>query len=303
MIVSKKMSLGILVLGMFACTNTDNTGADKRTVKEIETTDIQLIKTDAKSLSLEIAWQSDSILPTNESVFYFEQEDYLFVSNIDGKPTDFDNKGSIAKLSTDGKIIDANWATGINAPKGMCVLGEKLFVSDINQVIAIALDNPKDRDYYPVQGAQFLNDLSTDGKAVFVSDMSIGTLHSIKDGTVSLLMDSLPSLNGLCYSEGQLYGLNGEGLLQFNLEEGTYQVLNDKVQGGDGLISLSDGKFIASKWQGEVWYINGQEATQLLNTKEEGIQTADIDYNSNTKTLYVPRFFSNYVSAYSVITD
>jgi hypothetical protein len=68
MIVSKKMSLGILVLGMFACTNTENTVADKRTVKEIETTDIQLIKTDAKSLSLEIAWQSDSILPTNESV-------------------------------------------------------------------------------------------------------------------------------------------------------------------------------------------------------------------------------------------
>lgn len=299
MIVSKNISLGLLAFSFVACTNTVSTVKDSGGVSD--SLAVGLIEKDFISLSL--AWETDSVFITNESVLYFEEGDYLFVSNIDGKPVDFDGKGSIAKLSKDGKIIDLEWAKGINAPKGMCVLGEKLFVSDINQVVAIALDNSDDRDYYPIEGAQFLNDLSTDGNTVFVSDMTVGTVHSIKDGKVSMLMKGLPSLNGLCYAYGNLYGLSAEGLLQFNIEEGSYQVLNDKVQGGDGLVAIAKGEFIASKWLGEIWHIKGQEATLLLNTQKEGIQTADIDYDPNTKTLYVPRFFSNYVSAYSVITD
>lgn len=297
----KKMSLGFIALGMVACNGGQNAGEENS--NPVDSASAEAIEEVISTMSLVPLWQSDSTLITNESVFYYAEGDFLLVSNIEGKPTELDDKGSIAKVSTDGKIIDAAWATGISAPKGMCVLGEKLFVSDVNRVIAISMENTADRDYYPIEGAQFLNDLSTDGKAVYVSDMAMGTLHRIKDGVLSLVADSVASLNGLCYAENKLFGLSAEGLIEFDLQDGTYQVLNDKVQGGDGLVSLGDGKFIASKWQGEIWFIDGEEASQMLSSQEEGIQTADIGFNPNTNTVYVPRFFSNYISAFTLVSE
>lgn len=296
----KRVGLALMAVGVFACNNSPV--SEKVMEKNGDNVSAQA-EDSQKSLSLEPLWQSDSSLITNESVYYYEEGDFLLVSNIEGNPTDMDGKGSIAKLSTDGKVLDAEWATGINAPKGMCVLGDKLFVSDINQVVAIDMNNTSDRDYYKVEGAVFLNDLSTDGESVYISDMRTGKLHRISSGILSLEMDSLASLNGLCFTEGKLYGLNAEGLLEFDLQEGTYQVINDKVQGGDGLVSFGKGQFIASRWQGEVWFVDGEEAELMLSSQAEEIQTADIGYNPNSKTLYVPRFFSNYVSAYSVISD
>jgi hypothetical protein len=40
--------------------------------------------------------------------------------------------------------------------------------------------------------------------------------------------------------------------------------------------------------------------TKLLDTTEQKISSADIDYDSKTKTLYVPTFFTNRVMAYSL---
>jgi hypothetical protein len=37
----------------------------------------------------------------------------------------------------------------------------------------------------------------------------------------------------------------------------------------------------------------------LIDTKEEKINAADIEYDAKTKTLYVPTFFANGVSAYT----
>jgi len=300
MMVIKRIGLGLLAFAVFACNNVAVSVEDSTNTSDSASAEAELIKT---SPSLELLWQSDSSLLTNESVLYYEKGDFLLVSNIEGKPTDLDGQGSIAKLSTDGKIVDAEWATGINAPKGMCVLGHKLYVSDVNQVVAIDMNNTNERDYYEVEGAVFLNDLSTDGESVYVSDMRTGKLHRIKRGILSLEMDSVPSLNGLCYAEGKLYGLNAEGLLEFDLEEGSYQVINDKVQGGDGLVYLGNEQFIASRWQGEIWFVDGEAADIMLSSQAEEIQTADIGYNPNTQTLYVPRFFSNYVSAYRLIND
>jgi len=296
----KRIGLGLMAFGMLACNNASVSVEENASTSDSTSAQAEEL---GSNLSLEPLWQSDSSLITNESVLYFEEGDFLLVSNIEGNPTDLDGKGSIAKLNTEGKVVDAEWATGINAPKGMCVLGDKLYVSDINQVVAIDMNNTDLRDYYKVEGAEFLNDLSTDGKSVYFSDMRTGKLHSISKGILNLEMDSVPSLNGLCYAEGKLYGLNAEGLLEFDLKEGTYQVINDKVKGGDGLVYLGNGQFIASRWQGEIWFIDGLLAHLMLSSQAEEIQTADIGYNPNTKTLYVPRFFSNYVTAYSLISD
>ena len=57
-----------------------------------------------------------------ESVIYSPKQDILFVSNIDGKPNEKDQKGFISKVSpSNGNIIELSWITGLNAPKGMAI--------------------------------------------------------------------------------------------------------------------------------------------------------------------------------------
>src|SRR5687768_3451158 len=82
-------------------------------------------------------WESDSTLKVPESVLYDAGNKVLYVSNIDGAPDGRDGKGSIGKVGLDGKIIAADWVTGLNAPKGMALVKNTLWVSDLDEVTAI----------------------------------------------------------------------------------------------------------------------------------------------------------------------
>jgi hypothetical protein len=64
-------------------------------------------------------WETDTILKVPESVYLHSKTKILFTSNIDGKdPWNKDGVGSISKVGFDGKIIKAEWVTGLNAPNG-----------------------------------------------------------------------------------------------------------------------------------------------------------------------------------------
>jgi hypothetical protein len=55
-------------------------------------------------------------------MFYDRERNVIYVSNVDGKPNDKDAKGSIALLSADGKKVNHDWVTGLNAPKGLALV-------------------------------------------------------------------------------------------------------------------------------------------------------------------------------------
>src|SRR4051794_36854678 len=86
-------------------------------------------------------WETDSLLKVPESVLFDKNKNVLYVSNIDGKdPWGKDGKGSIGKVGTDGKIIAAVWVTNLNAPKGMGLLNDQLYVADIDNVVVIDIN-------------------------------------------------------------------------------------------------------------------------------------------------------------------
>jgi hypothetical protein len=67
-------------------------------------------------------WETPADLKNPESVVYAPKQDVLFVSNIEGKPDQKDQNGFISKVSPlNGSIVELNWITGLNAPKGMAV--------------------------------------------------------------------------------------------------------------------------------------------------------------------------------------
>ena len=93
-------------------------------------------------------WETPADLKNPESVVYAPKQDVLFVSNIEGKPDQKDQNGFISKVSPlNGSIVELNWITGLNAPKGMAVYdngsNSKLYVSDITDLVEIDIERRK----------------------------------------------------------------------------------------------------------------------------------------------------------------
>lgn len=77
---------------------------------------------------------------TPESVVHDAVDDVYLVSNINGEPLAEDGNGFISRVTPDGEVEALRWIDGeadgveLNAPKGMAVLGDTLYVADIDCV-------------------------------------------------------------------------------------------------------------------------------------------------------------------------
>lgn len=69
-----------------------------------------------------------------ESVLFDPANDRLVVSVMEGAPNAVDGNGHLALLSRDGQVLDTNWATGMDAPKGMALMDGKIFAADLTHL-------------------------------------------------------------------------------------------------------------------------------------------------------------------------
>ncbi|MBB6327147.1 hypothetical protein FHS59_002775 [Algoriphagus iocasae] len=260
----------------------------------------EMVVEDAKTPTLTKVWETPATLTTCESVLYDANTGNLYVSNIEGTPTDKDGKGSISILDKNGTIVNQEWVTGLNAPKGMAISDGKLYVTDIDELVEIDLESGEITNKYPVEGAEFLNDAAAYNGKIYFTGMNKGLLHVLDEGVVSTVSEGNASLNGVAVSsDGKIYGLDGSGLKMFNAD-GSSTMLNTTVTGGDGLIILGDGNYVASKWVGEIYFVSGDGQTLLLDTKAEESNTADVGFIPEENLVLVPTFMKNKVVAYKL---
>lgn len=247
-------------------------------------------------------WKTDTVFTGSESTLYDPSADIIYVSNGNTKAGDKDNDGFISAINTDGTIRDLKWVEGdLHAPKGMALLGGKLYVSDIDEMKVIDVASAAIEKTIPVEGAVFLNDVATDGQQIFVSDTRTGSVYAMAtDGSYTKISENA-GVNGLECHDGHLYVLDGEGLKKFS-KDGEYaqEVINTEVTGGDGLVILNDSTFVASRWHGEIFFIRGDETTVLLDTQADESNTADIGFVPDLKLVIVPTFLKNEVAAYEL---
>lgn len=250
--------------------------------------------------SLEMVWETPAELTTNESAHYEKSDGMIYVANIEGGPSEKDGVGSISKLNTKGEIIERNWVSGLNAPKGMTVMGDYLYVTDVDRLLEIELATGKINKSYAVEDAIFLNDADTDGQRIYFTDMKANKILYLENGEIKTFAENQPNINGLRIGNGNtLYGLDADGFKKYN-SDGSFEIINDTVTGGDGLIVLNEDTFIASKWGGEIYLIQNGEAVKLLDTTAEESNTADIGYIPKDKLVIVPTFFKDKVVAYKL---
>lgn len=256
----------------------------------------------AQSKLIEV-WRTDSVLNVPESVLYDASQQLLFVSLIGGNPNiNKDGKGSIAKLSLTGKIIDTNWVKGFQAPKGMGRFQNKLYVADANEVAVIDIAKGVITKRIPVEGAVFLNDITIDRRGiVYVSDSRLNKIHRIEKDQVSLYMDQVNNANGLLAVGEDLYALSAGSLLKISPDKQVITIAGGMDKSTDGLVQLSEDEFIVSCWNGVIYHVSGNgKVIMLADYRSQKINTADLGYYGKGKTLYVPTFWKKSVIAYSV---
>lgn len=254
-------------------------------------------------VSLEQVWATEQVLETPESVYYHAEEDILYVSNIVGDPSEKDGEGYISKLSLDGEIVEQQWVTGLDAPKGLAMMDGKLYVTNVDELVEINIASGEISNRYTIEGAKFLNDpVVADGKLLF-TDMEENKIHVLENGEVNVWKDTdLDRPNGLAYNNGNVL-VASNGLKEVS-QEGDPEVIAEGIDASDGIAVVDNDAYLVSNWNGEVYYIRqGQEKVKVLDTKDQDINSADIEYVQERNLLLVPTFKDNRVVAYRLHLD
>jgi hypothetical protein len=247
-------------------------------------------------------WQTDSVLKVPESVLYSAEDKLLYTSNIDGAPDGKDGKGSIGKVGLDGKVIQVDWVSGLDAPKGLGRFGNLLYAADLDAVVVIDIKAATIVKRIPVEGAVFLNDISVDSKGVvYVSDTRTAKVHRIEDGKVTTYLEGITGANGVLCVGADLYVL-GNGILWKASQAGKALKIAEGMDAStDGIERVKGDEFIVSCWAGVVYYVKGDGSKQqLLDTRADKMNSADIGYDPVNRIVYVPTFFRNSIAAYSL---
>lgn len=247
-------------------------------------------------------WATEGTIPVPESVFYSQGDKILYVAQIDGKSGEKDGKGAIGKVGLDGKIIDLNWVSGLNAPKGMGKLGSKFYVADVTDIVEIDFKSGKILQKYPVEDSKFLNDLTIDSKGnIYVSDSDTHKVHLLKDGKVSTYYETLTRPNGLLTIGTDLLILDSGSIIKLDANKKPTILAEGMDKSTDGIVEVKPGEYIVSCWAGVIYYVKSDGSKELmLDTKAAGSNTADIGYDAKKKIVYVPTFLKNSVVAYQL---
>lgn len=257
--------------------------------------------THAQKHTLKQLWQTDTIVAVPESVLFDAKSDMLYIALIDGDPWGADGKGGIARLKSDGTGYDATWITGLSAPKGMGIIGNRLYVADISNVAVIDIANKKIEKTIVIDSATGLNDVTiTDNGVVYVSDSKQAKIWRIENDKPALYLENMQGVNGLKAVGNDLIIASGKTFVKADAQKGL-TTITELPQGGDGIEPVGNGDYLVTSWGGYIFYVarDGKLET-ILETHADKKQTADIGYDPVKKIVYVPTFFAKTVTAYKL---
>ena len=255
-------------------------------------------------------------LSNPESVLFDPSANILYVSNIAGGPMDKDGKGFISRLSTDGKIEALEWVKGLDAPTGLALAGNRLYVADIDQLVAIDTATGAVAKRWPAAGAKFLNDVVADANGrVFVSDMVTNQIWQLDGDQFAVWLEDakLENPNGLRIDGGKLivasWGVMAPDfstkipghLLAVDLAGKEIAHLGDPKPVGnlDGLEPDGAGGWYISDWMSGGLFHAGPDgrAEQVLDLPQG---SADIGIMPTDRVVLVPMMNEGEVVAYRV---
>ena len=260
---------------------------------------------------------------TPESVRWDAEQGVWFVSNIDGSPTAKDGNGFISRLRSDGAVDSLRFVAGgrdgvtLNAPKGMVIVGDTLWVADIDAVRGFDRHTGAPVANVAVR-ALFLNDIAAgpDG-TLYVTDTGIrfdaqgqpnhpgpDRIVAIRGRTASVAVegDWLQWPNGITWDPSAarfiVVPFGGKTVMGWAPGQTRGDSLGAGPGGEDGVEILPDGRVLITSWaDSSVFALQNGSTTRVVS----GVNSpADIGYDPARNLLAIPIFTENRVEFWTV---
>jgi len=312
----KKLSYTLLILTTFilgACSEEAKPpqGATNETASSEKVASGETQKIGVK---LELVWETTGF-NNPESVIYHEPSDTLFVSNVNGSPVEKDGNGYISKVLLDGTMLSRKWVIGLNAPKGLAIYDNTLYVSDIDTLLTIDIPSGTITNTYKVDDAKFLNDVAASNQGeIFVSDMLLNRIHRLDNGEFNIWLESpeLENPNGLHTEDDNLilgaWGVMTDGfateipghLKSISLKDKSITSLGGAPIGNlDGVESDGkDGYYVTDWMTGKLFQINSNGEATLLLELEQGMADHEVILEHNL--ILIPMMKNDKLLAYKI---
>jgi len=263
---------------------------------------------------------------TPESVLHDTAQDIYFVSNINGGATAKDGNGFISRLRPDGAVENLKFIEGgrggavLNAPKGLALAGDTLWVADIDVVRAFDAKTGAPRDSVSLEalGAVFLNSLVvTSTGAIYITDTGIkfddvgNILHPGPDRifrigpdrkvTVVARGDTLGRPNGIMVDPvGKRFIVVSYGrptVLAWKPGDKGPSVIAKGPGGFDGVVMVGE-RILASSWADSTVssYETGTEVKVITGVPGP----AGIGYDAKRNRVLIPMFMGNRVEIWQL---
>ena len=267
---------------------------------------------------------------TPESVKYDADLDVYFVSNINGNPSAKDGNGYIARVKPDSAgssfTVDTLVRGGragatLHAPKGMAIVGDTLWVADIDAVRGFnrRTGAPTRTVNFASLQATFLNDVGTgSGGEVYVTDTGIRFNPDGSMGrpgkqrifrfaasgapTSAIESDSLGNPNGIAFDRTRnafiVVPFGAQSIMTWAPGDSATKSLASGPGQFDGVEVLNDGRILVSSWaDSSVHVVTNDRMRKLIG----GVAApADIGYDTRRNRVLVPLFNGNTVEVWSI---
>ncbi len=218
----------------------------------------------AVPVRLEQAWRIGG-LANPESVALSADRSFLYVSNVNGEGDAKDGNGFISRVSLRGDMLARDFATGLDAPKGLALAGDALFVSDIDRIVEIDAASGAVRRRIEAPGARFLNDAAVlpDG-TVIASDSATQRIYAVRGAAAEVWLEDalLSAINGLLPQRDRLIVTTMAGrLLAVDYTSKAITVLAEGLGDADGVANLGGGRYLVTEWPGVVHVVDARSGT------------------------------------------
>lgn len=224
-----------------------------------------------------------------------------------------DGDGFVSEISADGKILNQNFLPlkgVLNAPKGMSIINNVLFVADLDRVVGFNIDNRRIVFELLIDGAKLLNDIcQLENGFIAVTETVSGNIYKINISKKTIeIIGNIPTVNGIAYnqntnqllvcSNGENYG---DGAVYLKSENSEFKELPNIANGFfDGIEWIDDEHLLISDWvtfpvngSGKLWLYDLKNQQSEFNIIEESI--ADIYFDNKTSKIYMPQMLHNRV--------
>jgi sugar lactone lactonase YvrE len=250
-----------------------------------------------------------------ESALFDSERNVVYISNVAGEANAKDGIGFISKISLDGKMHESQWIKGLNAPKGMILHGNLLYVSDIDTLVEIDVTKGAVTNSWVAEGSQFLNDTAVDADGrVFVSDMLADSIYVLENGKLAVFVQD-PALlhpNGLRVEGGKLLVAGwGEDIqpdfstktpgrlvsVDLTTKEISAVGSGEPIGNLDGLEPDGSGNWMVTDWvAGQLYRIHPDGSAEKLIDLNSG--SADLEYVEREKLAIIPMMMDGKVTAH-----